>query len=40
MENKATGGMDTHFDKGISCLKNFVSTISTTHINISNVDTD
>ena len=36
---KAAGGMAKDFEKAISYLKNCVYTTSTTHINLSAVDT-
>ena len=40
MKNKATGGKDTYSEKDASYLNNWVSTTRTTHINLSDVDTD
>ena len=40
MNDKATGGMDTDFEKATSDLKNYVATTITTHINIYAVDTE
>ena len=40
MDDKATGEIDTWFNKSFSDLKNCVVTTSITHVNLSVVDTD
>ena len=40
MDDKATGEIDTWFNKSFSYLKNCVATTITTHFNLYPIDTD